>query len=107
VRMVWAMAMPTLPAPTTEILVWRLVGDGGAALLMGLKKASLRSRPPGPRDEPEEVLCIVKTESFLCVGFLAQSVGVWEIFVVGVSWRERKAVVLYVRNRAFEWGERF
>jgi len=38
---------------------------------------------------------------------LAQSVGVWEIFVVGVSWRERKAVVLYVRNRDVEWGERF
>jgi hypothetical protein len=29
---VWAMAMPMLPAPMTEILVWRLVEDGGAAL---------------------------------------------------------------------------
>jgi hypothetical protein len=29
---VWAMAVPTLSAPMTEILVWRLVGDRGAAL---------------------------------------------------------------------------
>jgi hypothetical protein len=29
---VWAMDVPTLPTPMTEILVWRLVGDGGAAL---------------------------------------------------------------------------
>jgi len=29
---VWAMVVSTLPAPMTEILVWRLVGDGGAAL---------------------------------------------------------------------------
>jgi hypothetical protein len=29
---VWAMVVPTLPAPMTEILVWRLVGDRGAAL---------------------------------------------------------------------------
>jgi hypothetical protein len=29
---IWAMAMPTLPAPMTEILVWRLVEDGGVAL---------------------------------------------------------------------------
>jgi hypothetical protein len=29
---VWAMAVPTLPTPMTEILVWLLVGDGGAAL---------------------------------------------------------------------------
>jgi hypothetical protein len=33
------MAMPTLPAPMMEILVWRLVGEGGDEQLMGLKKA--------------------------------------------------------------------
>jgi hypothetical protein len=30
--LVWAMAVPTLPAPMTEILVWRLAEDGGATL---------------------------------------------------------------------------
>jgi hypothetical protein len=30
--------MPTLPVPITEILVWRLVGDGGDVFWIGLKK---------------------------------------------------------------------
>jgi hypothetical protein len=29
---VWEISVPTLPAPMTEILVWCLVEDGGAAL---------------------------------------------------------------------------
>lgn len=58
VRMVWAMAMPTLPAPMTEILVWRLVGEGGEVLRMGLKKAWAMSRPPGPRFIDELLFCI-------------------------------------------------
>lgn len=38
-EMVWAMAIPTLPAPTTEILLWSLVGEEGAAFMMDLNKA--------------------------------------------------------------------
>lgn len=52
------MAIPTFPAPMTEILLWRLVIDGGDALEMGLKKDWVKSRPPGP-NEPELLLCIM------------------------------------------------
>ena len=58
VRMVWAMAMPTLPAPMTEIFVLCFVEEGGAALKAGFKKAWVRSRPPGPNDDPDSLLCI-------------------------------------------------
>jgi hypothetical protein len=36
--MVWAIAIPTLPAPITEILLWRFVGEGGEAFKIDLKK---------------------------------------------------------------------
>ena len=51
--------MPTLPTPMTETLVWRLVGEGGAVCWMGLKKAWVRSRPPGPKDDAEPLLCML------------------------------------------------
>ncbi|KAM1996986.1 hypothetical protein ACFX15_029873 [Malus domestica] len=35
----WVMAIPTLSAPMTEILAWRLVREGAMALEMGLKNA--------------------------------------------------------------------
>ena len=51
--------MPTLPAPMTEILVWRLAGEGRPARWMGLKKDWVRSSPPGPSDEDEPLGCIL------------------------------------------------
>lgn len=43
----------------TEILVWRFVGEGGAALEIDLKKAWVKSRPPGPSDEDELLFCMI------------------------------------------------
>jgi hypothetical protein len=60
------MAIPTFPAPITEILLWRLVGDGGAAFEIGLKNAWVKSRPPGPNVEAEPVLCMMMMMMMMC-----------------------------------------
>lgn len=80
VRMVWAMAIPTLPTPMTEILVVRVVGSGGKVFWMGLKKDFDMSKPPGPKVEDDELFCI----SFVCVSvkrlvrvLLFQWLGSW------------------------------
>ena len=99
VKIVWAIAMPTLPAPITEILVWRLVGDGGDVFWMGLKNISDRSRPPGPKEEAEALFCMVKSERwaelFCVVRCFVRGDRVSQVFVVfegEVGWRKRTGV---------------
>lgn len=43
----------------TEILVWRLVGDGGDVFCMALKNEGVKSRPPGPKLDDDGILCIL------------------------------------------------
>ena len=67
-RMVCAMAMPTLPTPTTEILVWHLFGDGGDVFCMGLKNEGVKSRPPGPKLDDDGAFLIETSLDDYCFG---------------------------------------
>ena len=54
----------------TEILVWRLVGEGGAACWMGLKKDWAMSRPSGPREDAEELFSMRVMREMVMIVFV-------------------------------------